>query len=127
MGALGSAFRQTAKLFGAHRKLWVPFLLVAVVQAIGLLLVWLAPQEPFSKLLAPPIRYFFSDRVLHYPTHLWFLFHVMRHTQLIASTLIGAFLSGVACVMVRQTYAGQPSMRDALASRDARYWTLMII
>ncbi|MDP3703053.1 MAG: hypothetical protein Q8R78_01505, partial [Candidatus Omnitrophota bacterium] len=122
MRALASVVRQTLQLFGSQRKLWVPFLVVACVEVLFLGLIWLAPHPPFSKLLAPPIRYFFGDRVLHYPAHLWFLYHAMKHTHLVASTLVGAFMTGVACAMVRQAHEGTPlSLRNALVGGQARY------
>ena len=128
MSRLLAALRDTGKLFGAHWKLWVPFLVVALLEAAFLGLVWLAPHAPFSQLLAPPLRYFYSDRVLHYPAHLWFMFHVMKHTHVVALTLFGAFFSGIACVMVRQTHQGVPlSFRDALVGREVRYVTMVIL
>ena len=128
MQILWLAIRYTARLFGTQRKLWMPFALVAIVEALFLALVWLAPQPPFSKLLAPPIRYFFSDRMLHYPTHLWFLYHIMKHAHFLTSTLVGAFLTGVACVMVRQTHEGAPvSLREALVSKQVRYGTVLLL
>jgi len=128
MKALVLTLRQLGELVRSQRKLWVPFLLAAAVEALLIGLIWLAPQPPFSRVLAPPIRYFFSDRVLHYPVHLWFLYHAMKHTHLMASTLAGAFLTGIACVMVRQVHEGKPlSLRDALAGRHVRYGRVMLL
>lgn len=128
MRSLGTAWRHTVEVFGSQRKLWVPFLAVAGLEAVFLGLIWLAPHAPFSKLLAPPIRYFFGDRVLHYPAHLWFLYHAMKHTHLAASTLLGAFMTGIACAMVRQTYEGAPlSLRNALVSGQVRFGAVLLI
>ncbi|MBI4355961.1 MAG: tetratricopeptide repeat protein [Candidatus Omnitrophica bacterium] len=128
MRTLWQAAQQTVKLLGPHRKLWLPFLLVAMVEVGGLLLLWLAPQPPFTRLLAPPIRFFFGDRILHYPWHLWFLYHAMKHTHMAASLLVGAFMTGIACVMVGQSHADQPlSLRAALASRQVRYGTVVLL
>jgi len=102
--------------------------IVALIESLGVGLLWLAPHAPFSKLLAPPIRYFFSDRVLHYPYHLWFLFFAMKHTHLIASVIMGAFMTGIACAMVRQLHMGQPlSLREALVSRQVRYGRVVLL
>jgi tetratricopeptide (TPR) repeat protein len=128
MLAAVSAVRQTAQIVSTQRKLWVPFLATAVLEIILLGLVWLAPHPPFSNLLAPPIRYFFGDRVLHYPWHLWFLYHIMEHAHLIASTLLGAFLTGAACAMVQQRYEGKAmSLREVLVSRQVRYGTILLL
>ena len=128
MNTLWLTLRETAKLAGSQRKLWVPFALTAFVEALFLVFIWAAPQPPFSHLLAPPIRYFFGEHVLHYPLHLWFLYHVMAHTHLIASILAGAFMSGIACLMVRQTHEARPlSLRAALVSRQVRYGTVLLV
>jgi hypothetical protein len=117
-----------AKVLGSHKKLWLPFIAAAFVEVFFIGLVWLAPHPPFSKLLAPPIRYFFSDTVLHYPWHMWFLYYSMKHTHLVASLLAGAFFTGIACVMVMQTYHKKPlSLRNALVEGRVRYLAVAII
>lgn len=128
MTAFGTALAQLAKLFSTDRRLWIPFVLVALAEIAGLIVVWLAPHPPFSALLAPPIRYFFGDRVLHYPWHLWFLYHVMKHVHVVVSVAMGAYLTGVACAMVQQTYQGRfGSLREALVSGHVRYKTVVAI
>ncbi|GEM_PF-2142476 len=128
MNTLWLVVRQTARVFSSHKKLWLPFLLVAVVEACFLGVIWLAPQRPFSAVLAPPLRYAFGDRVLHYPWHLWFLAHAVKHAYLAASLLLGAFMTGIACAMVGQLHQGNPlSFRDALVSRQVRYRTLVVV
>ena len=128
MRSLVTALRQTLNLFGSQRKLWVPFLVVAGVELFCLGLIWLAPHPPFSKLLAPPIRYFFSDRVLHYPNHLWFLYHAMKHVHLVVSMAVGAVMSGLVCAMVRHSYEGKPlSVRSALVSGQVRFGAVLLI
>lgn len=122
MQSLWATLKFTVKLFSSQSKLWIPFLVTALVEAGLLFALWLAPQPPLSKLLAPPIRYFFGERVLHYPAHLWFLYHAMKHTHIIASTIVGAFLTGVACAMVRQARTDQTiSLREALVSKEVPY------
>ena len=128
MSAIGLTLRQTFRMLGSHRRLWLPFLVTAALEAVFIALVWLAPHPPFSTLLAPPIRYVFGDRILHYPWHLWFLYHAMTHAQVGASLLLGAFMSGVACAMVRQTHEGKSlSFRDALMGREVRWGTMALL
>lgn len=119
---------RTFRLFGSDRKLWLPFAITAIVEAVLLGVLWIAPQPPFSKLFAPPLRYFYGDQILHYPLHLYFLYHAMRHTRLIAATLIGAFMTGVACDMVRQLHVGQrPTIREALIGKRVRFGRVVIL
>ncbi len=128
MWAIARAARNTARLFGSQRKLWVPFLVITVIELLLIGGVWLAPQHPFSMLLAPPIRYFFGEQNLHYPWHLWFLYHVMKHTHFLTTTFVGAYMGGVACAMVRQAHQGQPLLlRTAIVSSQVRYGRLLLL
>jgi hypothetical protein len=128
MSALLRTIRGLSELASSQRKLWVPFLIVAGAELLLITCIWLAPHPPFSFVFAPPVRYFFGDRVLHYPWHIWFLYHAMKHTHIIAATLIGAFMTGVACVMVRQVHEGKElSLRDALKGRQVRYGRVLIL
>ena len=123
MRALLLAVRETAHLFGRQRMLWLPFVCVTFVEALFVGLAWLAPHAPFSDVLAPPIRFLFGDRVLHYPAHLWFLYHVTRHAYIAAAVLVGAFMTGVACAMVGQIHTGATlSFRDVLVNRQVLPW-----
>ena len=128
MRAFLATVRSTWRLFSRRRALWLPFLIMALSELFFTGLICLAPHPPFASILAPPLRYFFNERVLHYPWHLWFLYDAMKHTHFIASVLIGAFMSGIACTMVRQAYQGQPlSLRNALISRQVRYRRVVLI
>lgn len=118
----------TVRLFTTHRLLWLPFLIAGTVEALGVLLIWLAPHPPFSALLAPPLRFISGDQVLHYPEHLWYLYHAMHRIHLGVSVLVGAYCSALACVMVRQTHQGKTlSLRAALYGRQIRYWDVVLI
>ena len=128
MKALLKTAGQIGALFGEHKKLWLPFLFIAFVELLMVGVLWLAPQAPFSKLLAPPIQFFFGNRAVHYPWHLWFLYHAMKHTHLFTSLLVGAFLSGVACLMVRQIHEGKSlSLRNTLHNGEIRYFRVVIL
>ncbi len=129
MRPLRYAWRQTAQLFTSHRLLWVPFLFTAAIETGCLVLLWLVPHPPFSSVLAPPLRFIAGERALHYPWHLWFLADAaMRYTYVAASLFAGAFCTGVACVMVRQTDEGAaPSLQAALAGRSVRYGRVTLL
>ncbi len=117
------AWRQTARLVSSHTLLWLPFLLAALVEAALIGILWLAPHDPFSSLLAPPVRFLAGDKVLHFPWHLWFLYYAStRYTYVMASVMAGAFFTGLACAMTRQTDEGaQPSLHLALTGGTVRY------
>lgn len=118
----------TARLITRQRLLWLPFLFAAVVEALGILLIWLAAHPPFASLLAPPIRFISGEQALHYPEHLWYLYHAMPSIHLVVSLVVGAYCSALACVMVRQAHEGAViSLRSALYGRQIRYWDVVWI
>ena len=127
MAAIVSALKGVlSSLFGSRKRILIPFLVAAFAELLLIGVLWLAPQAPFSKLLVPPIKYFYGERVVHYPWHIWFLYYAMKHTYVAAALVIGAFMSGVACAMVRQDAERQPvSMRSVLASKQVRYRTVV--
>lgn len=122
------AFYEFARLIKHQKKLWLPFCFAAAIEAVLLFVIWLAPFPPFSVLLAPPIRHFSGDYLLHYPWHLWYLYHSMTNTHALTTLLAGAFLSGLAGLMVRQAHQKRAvSLRDAIISRQAKYPTLALV
>ncbi len=128
MTAFWLALRRFSFLLNTQRKLWVPFLITALVEVVFLILIWLAPHPLFSILLAPPIRYFSGERMLHYPWHLWYLFYAMKHTHLLATFLMGAFMSGAASVMVRQAHRHEPlSLGQVIAQGQISYANLVLV
>lgn len=125
MGALSSAGRGLRQLFSSHRRLWLPFLATATLEALFLGILWLAAHPPLATLLAPPLEAVFGPNVLHYPWHLGFLYATLPYTHALTGLLLGGYLTGVACAMVGQGYAGQPlSLREALVGFGARYGTM---
>ena len=52
----------------------------------------------------------------------------MKHTSAITAIGVGAFLSGVACVLVRQSVLGRPlSVQAVMAGREVRYGTVTLV
>lgn len=125
---VSTAIRETVLLFTRYRRLYVPFVLALMIELIGVLILWLAPHEPFSAIFAPPIRYFAHEQMLHYPWHLLFIWIQMPALHSVSMILIGSYLSGIATLMVRQAHLGlSVSMRSAFVTHQARYWRLVLI
>ncbi len=98
------------------------FLAPAFVQILVLILLGLAPHPPLDSLLAPPIRFFANENVLHYPWHLLWLYHVTPRVHALAMALVGAGLSGVAACLAADAVRQKPmSLRLLFASRRVRF------
>ncbi len=94
----------------------------AFVQIFVLILLGLAPHPPLDWLLAPPIRFFANENVLHYPWHLLWLYHVTPRVHAIAMVLLGAGLSGIAARLAAEAAQERPaSLRLIFASRRVRF------
>lgn len=128
MKALLLAWATTSRMFRNHARIWLPFAAIILLEVAFLGVLWSAAHPPFRAVLAPPIAYFFGERVLHYPLHLFFLYAMMNRIHGLAWILAGAYLSGLACVMVRQVHEGKtPCLREALVSRQVRYGRVTLL
>ncbi len=122
------SLKETFRLLFTSKRLWLPFLFACVFEIGFIVLLWLAPHKPFDFILAPPIRYFASEQMLHYPWHLFFLWLQMPHVHTLSMILLGAYMSGIASIMVAHADDSKVfTVRDAVLSKKARYIRLMIL
>ena len=68
--SLLSVYRLTTHSLSTEPKLWGPFFILLRLQLLSLVLIYIAPRQPFVEFFGPPIRKFFGEIYLHYPAHL---------------------------------------------------------
>ena len=76
--------------------IWIPFVLLGILDLLALLILFLAPSPPVSHLVAPIIRTFWSDRFLHYPVNFILLPKLQAHAHFLITTIFGVFVTGIA-------------------------------
>lgn len=122
------ALRQSWDLLKDNPLLTSPFILLALAEGITLYLLFLAPQEPFSKLLAPPIARFFGEQFVHYPGHLLKLPTLFYFAKIVLSFLPGMFLSAFFVGLIGDIKLDRTtSLRRHIKAPIRRFFALFII
>ena len=119
---------QSCSILKRHPLFAFPFVLLALLEGIALYLLFLAPQEPFAKLLAPPIARFWGDQFVHYPGHLFLLPRLFYYAKLLLSFMPGMFVSAyfiglIADVKLKRKTSRRYRIKTALH----RFFALFII
>lgn len=121
-------YRLTFNSLKNKNKLFLPFLIFAGIDLIGLILLYLAPQEPFLKVLGPPIRAFWGEAFLHYPMNFILLPKLESLNRMCLSIILGSLLTGVAVAMVYDDDNYQRiSLRKSFRSALKKYVSLFTV
>ncbi|MBU4306107.1 MAG: hypothetical protein KJ893_10895 [Candidatus Omnitrophica bacterium] len=122
--ALGTGFQAMADF----PQIVYPFAIIAVIEVIGLLLIFAALQPPFVKYSMPIIERFWGAKFLHYPLILLLLSHLHYYFQTVVAVFCGAFASGMTISAFKQ-YKQEKFITLRSAARDAlhSYWHLLAI
>lgn len=110
MKIYGSIVKATFQNLRKKPSLFKPFLYLSLIELLGLMVIYWAPQPPVSLVLGQPIRAFYGEAALHYPSHLLVLPQIFRIWQIIAGVVFGSLLTGIAISMYNQEAKGM-SMR----------------
>ena len=122
------AIKQSWDILKTSPSLATPFVLFALLEGMMLYLLFLAPQEPFARLLAPPIARFFGEQSIRYPGHLLMLPQLLYYAKLFLSFLPGMFISAyfiglIADVKLKRKTSRRYRIKTALR----RFFALLVI
>lgn len=95
MSSIVEIYKQVFSLLKKNPTILFLFFVVALLDGVALTGLFLAPSPPFSYLLAPIIRTFWSDDFLHYPSNFILLPKLMGHAHFLISTVFGVFITGL--------------------------------
>ena len=99
MAPLKSRFRATLVSFKdvitKRPHLTVPFIILAFLDYAALTLIYLAPRDPLSKIMAPPIRKIWGEQYLHYPHNFSLIPKLFNYGHIFISFTFGLILSAV--------------------------------
>ncbi len=122
------AIIQSLGLLRKNPLITFPFVLFALLEGIVLYLLFLAPQEPFAKLLAPPVARFFGEQSIRYPGHLLVLPQLFYYAKLFLSFLPGMFLSAYFIGLVADAkLTRKTSRRYRIKNSFRRFFALLVI
>ncbi len=136
LSIVGSIWAMTFRMLRRYPVIIIPFFIIASLDAIVLILGYLAPRPPLSSILAPPIRALFNypfgstaggEAFLHYPVNFLLLPRLLYIGQVVIGATVGVVMTAVAVRMVSQANEGvSPSWGINLRDAIFRYFTLLI-
>ena len=122
------AIAQSWSLLRTRPSLALPFVLFALLEGITLYLLFLAPQEPFSKLLALPIVRFFGEQAISYPGHILVLPQLSYYYKATLAFLPGMFISAFFIGLIGDIKLDRTtSLRRHIKAPVHRFFALLII
>jgi len=110
MKIYSSVVKATFQNLRKKPSLYKPFFYLGLIELLGMLVIYFSPQQPVSLVLGQPIKAFYGEAALHYPSHLLILPQIFRIWQIIAGVVFGSLLTGIAISMYNQEAKGM-SMR----------------
>lgn len=120
-------YKQVFQILKQDPTITVLFLFLALLDLAALLGLFMAHSEPFSFLLAPLIRTFYSDRFLHYPTNFVLLPKLFNHAHLVITTVVGVVITGLTVKKIEGSARGSAHVTLLEASRAVmkRYFAIL--
>lgn len=102
---------------------YYPFICVACLEFLFLVLIVLAPRPPLNRLLAPPISAFYGPQYLHYPAHYILVAYLFFMAQLWLSIFVGSFATGTSVAFL--THTRKKADFEAVVSALKKYSTIV--
>ncbi len=108
--------------------LWLPFLVVALLQVIVLFILVSFFSPLLAWILVPVLKGAYGEAVLHYPNFYLFLPAVFNRANIIAGLLLGVVLDGAAALMFCDHFSGNRiSFLGGLRAALSKYWRLFVL
>ena len=127
-GKLGKSWKDAFNLMILQPKIMYPFLILAVLDVIGMIAIFLFEQPPLDRFLGPIVVRFYGRQFLHYPFNLLLLSQLFQYLQIVTSIIIGTFMSGLTISGVQQYFqTGEISYKVAMKKAVFKYINLIII
>ena len=125
---LGKVYKTTSQYLKGHPVIFIPFTLFALVELIVLTVLYLAPRAPLKAILGPPIRTFWGEAFLHYPTNFLLLAKLDSLARMCLSVVIGSLLTGVAAALILGVYNKKhPKLGTAFKTSLKKYFSLALV
>ena len=100
-------YQMVFSVFKKNPTLYLLFLWIGLLEFIALAVLFFAPSEPVSYVLAPIIRTFWSERFLHYPDNFVLLPKLFAHVHFLISTVFGVFVTGLVIKKIEADTKGE--------------------
>lgn len=120
-------YQQTISLLSENPTILFLFLMIALMDALALTVLYFAPSKPFSILLAPIIRAFWSEAFLHYPKNFILLPKLFNHAHFVILTFVGIVITGIVVKKIEaHLQGGRVTTVSAAGPVMKRYFSLLV-
>ncbi|MDD4899216.1 MAG: hypothetical protein PHG68_01285 [Candidatus Omnitrophica bacterium] len=93
-------------------RIFQPFLFFALAEFAALILLYNIPREPLIKFLGPPIRTFWGEIFLHYPSNFLLLPKLSALSRMFLAIFFGSFTTGAAvAIIIKAKHAYKLALR----------------
>ncbi len=128
MKMLFSVWKKLIALTRLYPVIVVPFIIAAVIDAVVLIVLFLAPRPPLSMVIAPVIRAFWGEQYVHYPFNFFILPELFNYARTALSFFTGVILTAVCMAFIAQSYDGtKPQWGFGIRKAVQRYIRLFIV
>lgn len=122
------AYNTSIKSLKNHPALFLPFVIFAILEAIVLVVIYLAPRMPLRLILGPVIKTFWGERFLHYPANFLLLPKLASLSRMALAVFFSSLLTGMAVALVFAVYHKKHlKLKEAFKSALKKYASLFII
>jgi hypothetical protein len=94
------SYSVTVRSLQKNPRIFIPFLVFAVLEALSFIFLYLAPREPLRAVMGPIIKTMWGEQFLHYPRNFLILPKLAGYARMVLSVLFGSILTGVAIALL---------------------------
>jgi len=80
--------------------IFIPFVIFTLIDLFWIILLFLAPRNPFIRLFGPPIRAIFGEKFLHYPINFILLPQLVSYSRMGLAVVFSSLLSGISVAIL---------------------------
>lgn len=125
--SIGAVYRDAVEVLKNNPTVLILFLFIAFIDLVALFLLWLAPSEPVSFLLAPIIKTFWSSDFLHYPANFLLLPKLFSHAHFLILSIFGLIVTGITIKKIDAYLEGESlSISGAIGPVLSKYLALLV-
>ena len=99
-------WKESFLILKKQKKVLIPFLISGLALGFALCLLYYSPRRPLLSLFGPPIRIFWGEGNLHYPTNLFFLPKLFYYANIFVNATIGVLMTAIATLFLKDIRLG---------------------
>lgn len=99
LSLIGKVYSLTIQSFQKNPKIYLPFVIFALIEFMALMLLYLGPRPPLRALLGPPIAAIWGEKFLHYPVNFLLLPKLAYYSRTCLCVVFSSLLTGLAVAM----------------------------